>query len=330
MIQPGHWSHCRIHFLRCLLSDGLRGEGLGIPSALLGCHQVRGAHLAPVMDVSVILQLKFLHSYENVEVPEFPFLDRVLQLPVVLQRRLRAVQTVQKLELPPCSSSTLFTCPLLCVDRCRRWSRQCRKTVKIPHTFWDMVVLPVVVTMTGAGWLIQCRKLWSLRSWFCNSLSLSTAVTAAAMVFQMSWTTNNSGDGDLAASSFSVSCVQGSVAQGFEPRSARAIILRASYEVWAAYGAVLTPRSRRVRFQDLASWTRMLTCPCWPRHGVVAVLQLQFIDWWSAHLGYGELMRLLFRAVYTGTRPRFDPRHQSGEGVAGDAGSLLPGVLPPN
>ena len=25
-------------------------------------------------------------------------------------------------------SSTLFTCPLLCVDRCRRWSRQCRKS----------------------------------------------------------------------------------------------------------------------------------------------------------------------------------------------------------
>ena len=25
-----------------------------------------------------------------------------------------------------------------------------------------------------------------------------------------------------------------------------------------------------------------------------------------------------------------DPRHQGGEGVAGDAGSLLPGVLPPN
>ena len=52
------------------------------------------------------------------------------------------------------------------------------------------------------------------------------------MVSQMSWTTSNSGDGDLAASSFSVSCVQGSVAQGFEPRSAQAIILRASYEVW--------------------------------------------------------------------------------------------------
>ena len=60
--------------------------------------------------------------------PQIPFLDRVLQLPVfVLQRRVRGVQTVQKPEIPQCSSSTLSTCPLLCVDRCRRWSRQCRK-----------------------------------------------------------------------------------------------------------------------------------------------------------------------------------------------------------
>ena len=113
--------------LRCLLGDGLRSEGLGIPSPLLGCHQVRGAHRAPVMDVPVIMQLKFLHSYENVEVPQFPFLDRVLQLPVVLQRRVRAVQTVQALEIPQRSSwSRLFTRPLLFCDRCLGVG-QCRK-----------------------------------------------------------------------------------------------------------------------------------------------------------------------------------------------------------
>ena len=55
----------RVHSLHCLLGDGLRGEGLGIPSLLLGCYQVRGAHRAPVMDVPVIIQLKFLQSYEN-------------------------------------------------------------------------------------------------------------------------------------------------------------------------------------------------------------------------------------------------------------------------
>ena len=175
----------RMNSLRCLLGDGLRGEGLGIPSPLLGCHQMRGANRAPVMDVPVILQLKFLHSYENVEVPQFPFLDRVLQLPVVLQRRVRAVQTVKKLELPPCSSSTLFTCPLSCVDRCRRWSRQCRKIVKFPHAFLDMVLARRCCND-------RCRMVETVQKTVESpqlvlpSLSLSTAVSAAAMVSQMS------------------------------------------------------------------------------------------------------------------------------------------------
>ena len=58
------------------------------------------------------------------------------------------------------------------------------------------------------------------------------AVSAAAMVSQRPWTTSNSGDGDLDSSSFSVSCVLGRVAQGFEPCCAQAIFLRTSYEVW--------------------------------------------------------------------------------------------------
>ena len=36
-----------------------------------------------------------------------------------------------------------------------------------------------------------------------------------------------------------------------------------------------------------------------------------------------------FRAVYTGTRPGAPPPSGRGRG-GGDAGSLLPGVLPPN
>ena len=59
--------------------------------------------------------------------------------------------------------------------------------------------------------------LWSLRSWCCPPLSLLMAVSAAAMVSPRPLTKSNSGDGDLDASSFSVSCVLGSVAQGFEP-----------------------------------------------------------------------------------------------------------------
>ena len=95
----------------------------------------------------------------------------------------------------------------------------------VPHAFLDMVVDICQMVET-------VQKLWSLRSWCCSSLSLLTAVSAAAMVSQISWTTSNSGDGDVAASSFSVSCVQGSEVQGFEPRSAQALILRTSYEMW--------------------------------------------------------------------------------------------------
>ena len=94
------------------LGGGLRGEGLGIPSPLLGCHSsccrgksgsgecgllpgtVRGgrhgegrvvsglpsysvasgagAHRALVTDVPVIIQLVFLQYFENVEVPQIP------------------------------------------------------------------------------------------------------------------------------------------------------------------------------------------------------------------------------------------------------------------
>ena len=85
-----------------------------------------------------------------------------------------------------------------------------QKTVKVPHAFFGMVVDKCRMVET-------VQKLWSLRSWCCSSLSLFTAVLAAAAVSQMSWTTSNSCDGDLAASSFSVSCVLGSVAQDFDP-----------------------------------------------------------------------------------------------------------------
>ena len=63
------------------------------------------------MDVSVIMQLKFMQYYENVKVPQIPFLVRVLQFPVVLQRRIRAVQTVQKREILQRSSSMVVDVP---------------------------------------------------------------------------------------------------------------------------------------------------------------------------------------------------------------------------
>ena len=70
----------------------------------------------------------------------------------------------------------------------------------------------------------------------------------------------------------------------------------------ASFGAVLTLRSGRLRFQDLSSWTRMLTCPCWPRLGLS-----------SSHHGYGEL----FTAVYTGTRPGLTPAIRAVKGWRG-------------
>ena len=146
--------------------------------------------------------------------------------------------------------------------------------MKIPHAFLDMVVdkCPMVETV---------QKLWSLRSWCCPSLSLLTAVSAVAMVFQMSWTTSNSGDCDLAASS--------------------------SYS---------------------SQWTGQVPGSCFLDKDVdVPALATS----WGcrAHHGYGELMGLLFRTVYTGTRPGLTPQSERGRG-GGDAGSLLPGVLPPN
>ena len=116
--EPGHWSHCTYTPFSSSWLTGWGVRGLASPRPFLGATRCA---------VRIVLwfgrQLKFLH----VKVPQFPFFDRLLSLPVVLQRRVRAVQTVQKLETPPCSSLSLFTCPLLCVDRCRRWSRQCRK-----------------------------------------------------------------------------------------------------------------------------------------------------------------------------------------------------------
>ena len=90
-------------------------------------------------------------------------------------------------------------------------------------------------------------------------------------------------------------------------------------------------RRKLWRFRSWScSWTRLLTCPCWSRHGVVEVPQLQFIDWCVSSSWLDELMRRLFRAVYTGTRPGVDPRHQGGEGVAGTPGACSQVFCHPN
>ena len=51
----------RLTSLRCLLSDGLRGEGLGIPSPLLGCHGRYGPEGQLQWHVQSGFFLVFLH-----------------------------------------------------------------------------------------------------------------------------------------------------------------------------------------------------------------------------------------------------------------------------
>ena len=77
-----------------------------------------GAHRAPVTDVSMFIQLMFLQSCENVEVPQIPFLTECSRF----QLYYRGVYVQCKL----CKSRRftaqflvrLFTCPLFFNDRC--------------------------------------------------------------------------------------------------------------------------------------------------------------------------------------------------------------------
>ena len=93
-----------------------------------------------VVDVLVIISDKFQQSivYEDVEVPQIQFIDRVVDLSVVLQRRVPTVQTVQK-------------------------------TGEIPQLqFLDKVDDARCCTTTGAG-SGQSRNLWRFRS--CSALT---------------------------------------------------------------------------------------------------------------------------------------------------------------
>ena len=169
----------RIHSLRCLLGDGLRGEGLGISSPLLGCHQVRGEHRAPVMDVPC---------------------DYTAQVPAFLRERGGASDSFPRQSAPTSSCAS---------EACTR-SANCAKAGDSTVQFFDVVL-----------------------SWCC-------------------------------------------------------------------------------------SWTSLLTCPCWPRHGGLSRFRsCSSSTGVSAHHGYDELMRRLFRAVYTGTRPGLTPSIRAEKGWRG-------------
>ena len=110
---------------------------------------------------------------------------------VVLQMRERAVQTVQKPEIPPCSSLTIVYVPTVVRRQVPKMVQIVQKTVKFPLVFLDLVQCPSLFND-------RCRMVETVQKTVCS---------------------------------------------------------------WCC------------------SWTSLLTCPCWPRHGAVEVPQLQFIDW---------------------------------------------------
>ena len=95
----------------------------------------RGAHRSPVMDVLVIIQLMFLQYFEDVEVPQIPVLDRVLQIPVVLLSRVRTEQTVQAPEIPQRSSGLVVHAPVVMLRQLLGVG-QCRKLWKFHSCCW--------------------------------------------------------------------------------------------------------------------------------------------------------------------------------------------------
>ena len=192
--------------LRCLLGDGLRGEGLGIPSPQEGCRcsccrgksgsgecgllpgAVRGGrrgvvgffrllggergvwecrflsglpfysvasgaggHRAPVMDVSVIIQLMFLQYFEKV--PQIPssteccrfqlyYRGESVQCKLCKSRRFHSAVLGQVVHAPVVMLRQVFGVG------------QCRKTVEVPQLqsvqFLEVIDMRFVLVKTGA------------------------------------------------------------------------------------------------------------------------------------------------------------------------------------
>ena len=100
--------------------------------------QQRFLEQIPVVDVFVIMQLKFLQSKscENVKVPQIQFIVRMLDIPVATESGTRSAKL------------------------CRRLARFHR------CSSWVVVDASIVVQRLVSG-LRQCRKLWKFRS--CSS-----------------------------------------------------------------------------------------------------------------------------------------------------------------
>ena len=88
-----------------------------------------GAHRVPVMDVPVIMQLKFLQYYENVELPQIPSSTECI--------RFQLYYRGEYVQCKLCSSGRFHSAVLWegcsparcsCDDRRWCWSRQCRNS----------------------------------------------------------------------------------------------------------------------------------------------------------------------------------------------------------
>ena len=76
----------------------------------------RGAHRSPVMDVPVIIQLQFLHSYENVLVPQIAFLDSAPTSSCTAESCTYSANCASTGDSTAQFLVWLFTRPLLCCD----------------------------------------------------------------------------------------------------------------------------------------------------------------------------------------------------------------------
>ena len=151
-----------INSLRCLLGVGLRGEGLGIPPLLLGCHSscyrcksgsgeyglLPGARLLPCSgcgrpcDYTACVPAALRECGGASD----SVLDRVLQITVVPQGRARAVQTVSR-RFHSAFLGKVVGAPVV-IQRQVLGVGQCRKTVEVPH-LQSVQFLEVVGTLVG-------------------------------------------------------------------------------------------------------------------------------------------------------------------------------------
>ena len=94
------------------------------------------------------MQLMFQQSFVvSVDVPQIPFIDRVVDISAASQRQVRTVQIVQKTgDSPSAVLGSVGTRPLLCNDRL--YGADSAETVEVPqvqHSGWVVTRLDVPV-----------------------------------------------------------------------------------------------------------------------------------------------------------------------------------------